>query len=74
MLWQEVITFQRTSVVVMIQMLQLLLYAICLMNSIYIRSGAGIVYDSVPEKEAVECINKAKAVVNAIKQAEGGLE
>ena len=43
-------------------------------DSIYIRSGAGIVYDSVPEKEAVECINKAKAVVNAIKQAEGGLE
>lgn len=43
-------------------------------DSIYIRSGAGIVYDSVPEKEAVECINKAKAVVNAIKQAEGGIE
>ena len=43
-------------------------------DSIFIRSGAGIVYDSVPEKEAVECINKAKAVVNAIKQAEGGIE
>ena len=43
-------------------------------DSIFIRSGAGIVYESVPEKEAVECINKAKAVVNAIKQAEGGIE
>ncbi len=31
-------------------------------------------YDSVPEKEAVECINKAKAVVNAVMAAEGGLE
>ena len=41
---------------------------------ICIRSGAGIVYDSVPQKEAVECINKAKAVVNAVKEAEGGLE
>ncbi len=41
---------------------------------ICIRSGAGIVYDSVPEKEAEECINKAKAVVNAVKTAEGGLE
>ncbi|MBR4707463.1 MAG: anthranilate synthase component I family protein [Pseudobutyrivibrio sp.] len=43
-------------------------------DSICIRSGAGIVYDSVPEKEAVECINKAKAVVNAVMAAEGGLE
>lgn len=43
-------------------------------DSICIRSGAGIVYDSVPLNEAQECINKAKAVVNAVKQAEGGLE
>ncbi len=41
-------------------------------DSICIRSGAGIVYDSVPENEAIECINKAKAVVNAVKEAEGG--
>ena len=39
-----------------------------------IRSGAGIVADSVPEREYEECINKAKAVVNAIQAAEGGLE
>ncbi len=43
-------------------------------GTICIRSGAGIVYDSVPEKEAEECINKAKAVVNAINLSEGGLE
>ena len=43
-------------------------------GSICIRSGAGIVNDSDPHKEAQECINKAKAVVNAVKMAEGGLE
>lgn len=39
-------------------------------NKVFIRSGAGIVADSVPEKEYQECINKAKAVVLAIKEAE----
>ena len=38
-----------------------------------IQSGAGIVADSVPEREFEECCNKAKAVVNALKAAEGGL-
>lgn len=33
---------------------------------ICIRSGAGIVYDSVPENEFNECINKAKALVKAV--------
>ena len=28
----------------------------------YIQSGAGIVYDSIPEKEFEECQNKAKAL------------
>ena len=37
---------------------------------VFIRSGAGIVADSVPQKEFHECINKAKAVVNALKLAE----
>ncbi|MGN1346869.1 MAG: anthranilate synthase component I family protein [Eubacteriales bacterium] len=37
---------------------------------VFVRSGAGIVADSVPEKEYEECINKAKAVVNALKYAE----
>lgn len=35
---------------------------------ICVRSGAGIVYDSVPENEYMEGINKAKAVVEAIKK------
>lgn len=39
-----------------------------------VQSGAGIVADSVPEKEYQECLNKAKAVVNAIHLAEGGLD
>jgi len=34
-----------------------------------IRSGAGIVYDSDPEKEYQECINKAKSVETALKLA-----
>ena len=36
---------------------------------VFVRSGAGIVADSDPEKEFNECINKAKAVVNALKLA-----
>lgn len=39
-------------------------------GKVYIRSGAGIVADSVPEKEYQECINKAKAVVNALTAGE----
>ena len=35
-------------------------------DKVFIRSGAGIVYDSVPENEFNECINKAKAVLTAI--------
>ena len=34
---------------------------------VFIRAGAGIVADSVPEREFTECVNKAKAVVNALK-------
>ncbi|MBC5650465.1 anthranilate synthase component I family protein [Blautia segnis] len=43
-------------------------------DEICIRSGAGIVADSIPEKEFEECQNKARAVVRAISQAEEGLE
>ena len=43
-------------------------------NKVFIRSGAGIVADSVPEKEFEECLNKAAAVVNALKIADGGIE
>ena len=34
-----------------------------------VRSGAGIVADSVPENEFQECLNKARAVLNAIEEA-----
>ncbi|WP_297898174.1 anthranilate synthase component I family protein [Methanobrevibacter sp.] len=39
-------------------------------NKVFIRSGAGIVADSIPELEFEESINKAKAVLNALKSAE----
>ena len=41
-------------------------------GKVFVRSGAGIVADSQPEKEYQECINKAQAVVNALKMAEAG--
>ncbi len=43
-------------------------------GKVFIRSGAGIVADSVPENEFNECINKAKAVLNAIDYANGGVD
>ena len=39
-------------------------------GKVFVRSGAGIVADSVPENEYRECINKARAVMNAV--GEGG--
>jgi anthranilate synthase component I len=38
----------------------------------YIQAGAGIVADSVPEREYEESVNKAKAVVTAIERAREG--
>ena len=38
-------------------------------GKVFVRSGAGLVADSVPENEFTECVNKAKAVVNAIKES-----
>lgn len=43
-------------------------------DEIVVRSGAGIVADSVGESEFIECANKAKAVINALNEANGGLE
>jgi anthranilate synthase component I len=37
----------------------------------HIQAGAGIVADSIPEKEFEECGNKARAVVRAIERARG---
>lgn len=36
-------------------------------QDLFIQTGAGIVYDSIPEREYKECINKAKALFEAIK-------
>ncbi len=41
---------------------------------VFVRSGAGIVADSVPETEHQECINKAKAVVRALEIAQEGID
>lgn len=37
-------------------------------HKVFIRSGAGIVADSVPQREYQECLNKAQAVINAIEK------
>jgi len=39
-------------------------------GKVFIRSGAGIVADSEPDKEYMESINKAGAVVDALKKAQ----
>jgi len=38
-------------------------------GTLHVQSGAGIVYDSLPENEQQECINKAKAIVHAAEEA-----
>jgi anthranilate synthase component 1 len=39
----------------------------------HVQAGAGIVADSVPEREYEETVNKARAVLNAVEMAERGL-
>jgi anthranilate synthase component 1 len=39
-------------------------------NKIYLHSGAGIVYDSVLESEYQECLNKAEALMRAVKNCD----
>jgi anthranilate synthase component 1 len=41
-------------------------------NNIYVQAGAGIVYDSVPEREYQECQNKAKAMMEGVKAVVSG--
>lgn len=43
-------------------------------GKVFVRSGAGIVADSVPVTEHQECINKAQSVINALKISEGGID
>jgi anthranilate synthase component 1 len=42
-------------------------------QQLYIQAGAGIVYDSVPENEWIETMNKARAIFRAVALAESGL-
>lgn len=41
-------------------------------GQVYIQAGAGIVADSVPEREYEESVNKARAVLRALEIAHGG--
>jgi anthranilate synthase component 1 len=43
-------------------------------NTLHVQAGAGIVYDSVPEMEWQETMNKARAIFRAVAMAESGLE
>jgi anthranilate synthase component I len=40
-------------------------------ENVYVQAGAGIVYDSIPEREYMECRNKAGAMMEAIKMCLG---
>jgi len=42
-------------------------------QTVHVQAGAGLVADSDPHKEYIECHNKAKAVAEAIRYAENGL-
>jgi anthranilate synthase component 1 len=48
--------------------------AIVRRNKVYVQAGAGIVADSVPELEAKETTNKARALFKAVEIAEKGLK
>ena len=39
-------------------------------NEVHIQAGAGIVADSIPEREHIECVNKATAMFRAVALAE----
>ena len=43
-------------------------------GKVFIRAGAGIVADSVPASEFQESLNKAAAVLSAVRESEGGLD
>jgi anthranilate synthase component 1 len=43
-------------------------------DEVCVQSGAGIVADSVPEREYDECRNKARAVLDAIVASQGGID
>ena len=40
-------------------------------GAVYVQAGAGIVADSEPEREHAECVNKSRAMIQAVRLAEG---
>jgi anthranilate synthase component 1 len=42
-------------------------------DMIYLQAGAGVVADSVPEREYEETLNKVRALAAAVQRAEEGL-
>ncbi|HEA25495.1 MAG TPA: anthranilate synthase component I, partial [Ectothiorhodospiraceae bacterium] len=48
--------------------------AVIKQGTLHIQAGAGIVYDSVPENEWDETMNKGRAVFRAVAMAEAGLD
>jgi anthranilate synthase component I len=43
-------------------------------GKVHVQAGAGVVADSVPEREYMECVNKAKGMLKAVELAHQGLE
>ncbi len=48
--------------------------AVIVNDTVYVQAGAGIVADSVPEKEWLETVNKAKAIMTAIESVESEID
>ncbi len=44
--------------------------AVAKQGKVFVRSGGGVVKDSVPERENQECINKAQSMIEAITKAQ----
>ena len=43
-------------------------------NTVHIQAGAGIVADSIPQKEWEETMNKGRAVFKAVEMAHNGMQ
>ncbi len=43
-------------------------------GKVYLQVGAGVVYDSTPEREFEETMNKGRALIRAMEMAQGGLD
>jgi len=43
-------------------------------GKVYVQAGAGIVYDSIPESEHQESLNKSRGMLQAVRLAAGGFE